>query len=235
MNYFLIFPKSLLTILSLYLTTKLIGKKQAAELSIFDYVIGISIGNFAAEMVVNKDVSFIYGVGAIFSFGVISYIVSIITLKSIKLRKYLIGTPTIIIQNGELLINNLRKVKMDINDMMEQLRIGGYFNIEEIEYGIIEANGTLSIMPKAEYAPLTPNDMNIKVSKKDLIANIIIDSEIIEESLEYMKKNKEWLIHELLVKGYKNTEDILLATLDINNNLKIYKKNSDLKAKRILE
>ena len=231
----MIIPKSLLSIVTLYLSTKLIGKKQAAELSIFDYVIGISIGNFAAEMIVNKDVKFLYGVVAILSFGVISYTVSIITMKSMRLRKMLIGTPTIVIQDGKLLITNLRKVKMDINDMLEQLRIGGYFDLKEIEYAIVEANGTMSIMPKSEYAPLTPNDMNIKPNKKGLVANVIIDSCIIKTSLSYMNKDKNWLIHELKIKGYNDMDNILLATLDINDKLIIYEKNEYLKDKKVLE
>lgn len=231
----LIFPKCLISIIILYLATKLIGKKQAAELSLFDYVIGISIGNFAAEMIINMDVPFIYGIIAIITFGVVSYMVSIITMKSIYLRKLLIGTPTIVIQNGKLLINNLQKVKMDVNDMLEQIRIGGFFDLNEIEYAIVEANGKLSIMPKVEYAPLTPKDMNIKVDKKELVANVIIDSKIIKETLYNMNKKEDWLKQQLKIKGYKDLNDILLATLDINDKLIIYEKNKNLHDKKVLE
>ena len=231
----MIFPRCIFAIIILYFTTKLIGKKQLAELSLFDYVIGISIGNFAAEMIVNMDVPYIYGCIAIVSFGIIAYLVSIITMKSIYLRKHLTGTPTIVIQNGKLLMKNLQRVKMDINDLLEQLRIGGYFYLEEIENAIVEANGKLSIMAKTEYTPVTLKDMNIKANKKDLVANIIIDSIIMEESLNNMHKDNKWLKQQLKVRGYDNLDNILLATLDIDDKLIIYEKNINIEIKKVLE
>ena len=232
---FLIIPKSLTSILVLYISSKIIGKKQVSELSLFDYVIGISIGNFAAEMIINMETPFTYGCIAMITFALVSYAVSYLTMKSIKLRKFIIGTPTIVIQNGEILENSLKKLKMDVNDLLEQTRIGGYFDLNEIEYAIVEANGKLSIMPKAIYNPLTPNDMQIKVNKKDLVANVIIDSKIITESLRNMNKDKKWLEQQLKIKGYQNLDKILLATLDVDEKLIIYKKNEKLKVKKVLE
>lgn len=231
----MVIPRSLISIIILYLVTKLIGKKQVSELSLFDYVIGISIGNFAAEMIINMDTPFLYGCIAMTTFGIVAYLVSVITMKSIIIRKLIIGTPTIVIQNGKLLESNLKKLKMDINDLLEQTRIGGYFDVSEIEYAIVEANGKLSIMPKSIYAPLTPNDMKVKVNKKDIIANIIIDSKIIKESLHNMNKDEEWLNKELKIKGYRDLSKILLATLDINDKLVIYEKNENLQVNNVLE
>ena len=223
----IIIPKSLFALLFLFLVTKMIGKKQVSELSLFDYTIGLSIGNFAAEIIVNSDIPYIYGIVAIFTFGIVAYLVNVVTMKSITLRKILIGTPTIIIQNGKLLEKNLKKSKMDINDLLEQTRIGGFFDINEIEYAILEANGKLSIMPKAENAPITPKDMQVKMNKKDLVANVIIDSHIMIDNLNQMNKDIEWLEKELKVKGYRDNDKILLATLDINEKLVVYEKNSN--------
>lgn len=231
----MIIPRSLVAIILLFLATKLIGKKQVSELSLFDYVIGISIGNFGAEMIINMDNPYIYGCIAIITFGLVSYIVSIITMKSIKLRKLLIGTPTIVIQNGKILESNLKKLKIDINDMLEQTRIGGVFDLNEIEYAIIEANGKLTIMKKSMYNPITPNDMKIKVEKKDLVANVIIDSKILYDNLKNMNKTEEWLKQELKIKGYRDLEKILLVTLDINEKLTIYEKNKNLEPNKVLE
>lgn len=231
----MIIPRSLAALLVLYLITKMIGKNQVSELNLFDYVIGISIGNFAAEMIVNMEVPYAYGVIAIITFGVSSFLVSFITMKNMKLRKILIGTPTIVIQKGKLLETNLRKVKIDINDLLEQTRIGGFFELNEIEYAIVEANGKLSIMPKSEYIPLTPKDMNLNIQKKDLVANVIIDKMIIIETLHNMNKTEEWLEQQLKIKGYKNTKKILLATLDINDKLIIYEKNDNIIVHEVLE
>ena len=231
----MIIPRSLLALLILYLVTKIIGKKQASELSLFDYVIGISIGNFAAEMIINLETPYLYGVIAIITFGLISYLVSLLSMKSILIRKVLIGTPTIVIQNGKLLEQNLKKLKMDVNDLLEQARIGGIFDISEIEYAIVEVNGKLSIMPKSENLPVTPKDINKKVEKKDLVANIIIDTKIMTKNLENMHKKIDWLEQELKVKGYRDTAKILLATLDINDKLIVYEKNQTTPIHEVLE
>mgnify|MGYP002566195368 CR=1 FL=1 len=231
----MVIPRSLFSIFILYIVTKLIGKKQASELSLFDYVIGISIGNFAAEMIINMDTPYLYGCIAIITFGLISYIVSIITMKSIKLRRIIIGTPTIVIENGKILEKSLRKLKMDINDLLEQTRIGGVFDVSEVDYAIVEANGKLTIMKKSKYNPLTPNDMNLKVENKGLVANVIIDSEIMHNNLKNMNKKEDWLYKELKIKGYRNLDKILLATLDNNNKLIVYEKNKNLEPNKVLE
>ena len=231
----MVIPRSLFAIILLYLVTKLIGRKQLSELSLFDYVIGISIGNFAAEMIINMDTPYYYGCIAMITFGLVAYLVSIITMKSIKLRRLIIGTPTIVIQNGKILESNLKKLKMDINDLLEQIRIGGVFDLNEVEYAIEEANGKLTIMKKSMYNPITPNDMNIKVKRTDLVANIIIDSKVLINNLKNMNKTEEWLEQELKVKGYRDLNKILLATLDINEKLTIYEKNVNLELNKVLE
>ena len=103
--------RALSSLLVLFLVTKILGKKQVSQLSLFDYVIGISIGNFAAEMTINLESEEFYGILAVIIFGLIAYLVSILTMKSIKLRRFFMGTPTILIQNGKILDNNFHKVK----------------------------------------------------------------------------------------------------------------------------
>lgn len=228
-----IVPRSLISLFLLFIVCKLIGKKQVSELSLFDYVIGISIGNFAAEMIINFDIQFVNGMIAIVVFGISSYIVSMITLKSIFLRRILIGTPTIIVQNGKIIKENLVKTKIDVNDLLEQVRTNGYFDLSEVEYVIMEANGKLSILPKSENKQVTLKDMNIKTDKASLCANVIIDGKIMNNNLSNMKKDEEWLSKELKVKGI-NLDEILLATLDNNEKLAIYK-DEKIKENNVLE
>ena len=235
MEYLMVLVRSLASLAVLFLTTKLIGKKQVSELSMFDYVIGISIGNFAAEMILNTEVNFFSGLIAVIIFGLISYFVSYITLKSIKLRKFFMGTPTILIQNGKLIEKNLKKVKFDVNDLLEECRGSGYFDLTQIEYALLEANGKLSILPKGEYSPVTIKDMKLKATKQELVANIIIDSKIMPNNLKNMKKDISWLDKELKIKGYKTLDNILLATLDINDKLTIYERNNHDKVHNVLE
>ncbi len=229
-----IIPRSLVSLVVLFLITKAIGKKQVSELSLFDYVIGISIGNFAAEMIMNFDSNYYNGIVAMVTFGLIAWLVSYFTMKSMILRRIIIGTPTVIIQNGKIIEKNLRKMMIDINDLLEQCRSNGTFDINEIEYAIMEANGKISILPKKEFSPLIVKDMNLKLEKNELVSNVIIDGKIMKSNLENSGKEKDWLLKELKIKG-KKLEDILLATLDNNYKLIIYERNNNLKIKNVLE
>lgn len=231
----LVTMRSIISLTVLFAITKLLGKKQVSQLSLFDYVIGISIGNFAAEMTINIQTQFANGVAAIITFGLIAYLVSITTLKSIKIRRFFMGTPTPIIQKGQILEQNLKKLKFDINDLLEECRSKGYFDISEIEYALVESKGTLSILPKGEYLPITIKDMKLKPQKQSLVANIIIDSKVMINNLKNMNKDEKWLDQQLKEKGYKNKEKILLATLDINEKLTIFEKNIEEKTLNVLE
>ena len=226
--------RALSSLLVLFLVTKILGKKQVSQLSLFDYVIGISIGNFAAEMTINLESEEFYGILAVIIFGLIAYLVSILTMKSIKLRRFFMGTPTILIQNGKILDNNFHKVKYDINDMLEQCRIKGYYDISDIEYAIVEANGELSVLPKETKRHLTPCDMQLNVKKEGLCANVIIDGKVMKQNLSIINKDEEWLNHELKIKG-KNLKDVLLATVDVNEKVIFYERNKNIQDLTVLE
>ena len=226
--------RALMSLLALFIVTKIIGKKQVSQLSLFDYVIGISIGNFAAEMTINTDSPEINGIVAVLVFGLVAYLVSYLTLKSIVLRRFFIGTPTILIQKGKIIEKNLKQSKMDMNDLLEQIRIDGYFDISEVDYAIMEANGKISVLPKKENKPVTLKDMQLKGEKQSLCANIIIDGKIMHGNLENMHKTEKWLLKQLNVKG-KKLEEILLATLDMEDKLILYERNNEIKVDDVLE
>lgn len=226
--------RALLSLITLFFVTKLIGKKQVSQLSLFDYVIGISIGNFAAEMTINLESKEIHGIVAVIIFGFIAYLVSILTMKSIVLRRFFMGTPTIMIEHGKIVQDSFKKVRYDINDMLEQCRINGYYDISDIEYAIVEANGELSILPRSENRPITVKDMNLKVNKEGLCANVIIDGKIMYKNLININKTEEWLLKEIKVRG-KEIEDIILATVDINDKIVFYERNKGMKVSNVLE
>lgn len=227
--------RAISSLITLFLITKMLGKKQVSQLSLFDYVIGISIGNFAAEMTINLESNEINGIWAVVLFGLFAYLVSYLTMKSMTMRRFFMGTPTVIIQNGKILEKNLRKVKFDINDMLEEIRSTGYFDLSQVEYALMEANGKLSILPKSEYRPLTPKDMNLNMPNEGLCANIIIDSKIMHNNLKMCKKDEKWLKKELKIKGYSDLSKILLATLDNNEKITVFERNLSEKSVDVLE
>ena len=227
--------RALISLFTLFIVTKILGKKQVSELSLFDYVIGISIGNFAAEMTINIDSNEFNGLWAVIIFGMVAYIVSWLSMKSVKLRRIMMGTPTIIIQDGKILKDNMKKVHLEINELLEECRIKGYFDISNIEYAIMEVNGEMSFLPKSEYKPVTPLDMNINTDKSLLLASIIIDGKIMTNNLHLMNKDKEWLYKRIKKEGIKDIKDIILCTLDKNDKVTFYKNNANVKSVDILE
>ena len=231
----IITQRAIFSLITLYLVTKLIGKKQVSELSLFDYVISISIGNFAAEMTMNLDTQSINGFVSVVTFGLIGTLVSILTMKSISLRRFFMGTPTIIIDNGKFVYKNMKRTKIDMNDFLQTARIAGYFDINQIKYALMEANGQISFLPKEEYLPVTNKNMKLNIQKEGLCANVIIDGKIMEKNLSKIKKDEKWLVKSLDVKGYKNINDILLATVDINEKLTVFLKHENDNILNVLE
>lgn len=227
--------RSLLSLATLFIATKIIGKKQVSELSLFDYVIGISIGNFSAEISLSNDIQYVNAFVAVMVFGLVSYFVSLWSLKSMRMRRFFLGKPTVLIQDGHIIRKNLKKVRMNINELLQQCRTNGNFDLNEVEYAIMESNGQISILPKAIEKPVTPKDMQLKVDKSYMCANVIIDGKVIINNLLNMNKDEAWLEKELKVKGYDDCSGILLATLDPNEKLTIYEDNRNLKVRNILE
>ncbi len=231
---FVVSSRAVFSLITLFLITKMIGKRQVSELSLFDYVISISIGNFAAEMTMNLDSQVLNGFVSVLIFGLIATIVCILTTKSILLRRFLMGTPTIIIQDGKFVVKNLKKIKFDMNDFLETARSAGYFDVSQIKYAIMEANGKVSFLPKEEYQQVTVKDMNLKPSKQGLCSNVIIDGKIMINNLKSINKDIKWLNKELKVKGCNDYKNILLATVDINEKLMIFYKKEEA-IKNVLE
>ncbi len=227
--------ETVVSIIMLFLITKLIGRKQISQLNIFDFIIGITLGNLAAEMAVNKEVSLAGGLIAMAVYAFSSILVSYITSKSIHARRFITGTPILLVQNGKLLLEGLKEVRFDINDFLEECRVSGYFDLSQIEYAIMEANGQVSFLPKSKYAPLTPNDLKIKTTYKGLCANLVIDGKVMKENLKNIGKDEKWLLKRLENNGYKQLDDLLLVICDADEKLTIYEKNSDEPAINVLE
>lgn len=227
--------RAISSLVTLFLVTKMLGKKQVSQLSLFDYVIGISIGNFAAEMTINLESNEINGIWAVVLFGLVAYLINLMTMKSITLRRFFLGTPSILIEDGVILERNLKKNKFDINDLLEEARINGYFDVSQIECAILEANGTVSILPKREYKPVNNKDMNIKTEKEGLCSNVIIDGKLMFNNLRGIHKSEKWLKKKIKELGYSDFSKILLATVDINNKIVVFEKNKNIKSTDILE
>ena len=227
--------RTILILIILFFITKMMGKKQISELNFFDYVVGITIGSIAADISLDIEKDMLAGIAALFIYGFISYIISFISIKSIWARRFIIGIPTVLVEKGKIIESGLKKSKIDVNDLLMVARENGYFNLDEIDYALMEVNGNISFLPKEKEKPVTKKDMKIKCSNEGLTVNAIIDSKYMANNMKAINKDKEWLDHELKVNGYDNYDNILLATIDNNYKVTIYEKNVKPDKNTVLE
>ena len=227
--------RTVLIFIILFFLVKLMGKKQVSEMNLFDYLIGITIGNIVGEISLDIEKDLVAGICCLFIYGLLSVFISYLTIKNIRIRRFVYGVPTVLIENNKIIEGGLRKAKIDVSELLSEARSQGYFKLEDIEYAIMETNGKISFMPVNSSSPATKKDVNAKINKESLVANVIIDSVLLEKNLKEMNKNKKWLDSVLKTRGYKNYDNILLATLDINDKVIIYRKNIKSKKNSVLE
>ena len=227
--------RTILVLIILFFITKMMGKKQISELNFFDYVVGITIGSIAADISLDIEKDMLAGIAALFIYGFISYIISFVSIKSILARRFFIGVPTVLVEKGKIIESGLKKSKIDVNDLLMVARENGYFNLDEIDYALMEVNGNISFLPKENDKPVTKRDMKIKCNSEGLTVNAIIDSKYMVNNMKAINKDKEWLDHELKVNGYDNYDNILLATIDNNYKVTIYEKNVKPDKNTVLE
>ncbi len=216
--------KGFMSLIFLFLVIKLLGKKQVSQLNVFDYVIGISLGNLAAEMTINSDISIINGFLAMTIYGSCSLFVSFITNKSIIARRIISGVPVILIENGKISKSQLKKVKLDINDLLQDAREDGIFDISKVEYAIMEVSGKVTFLLKSENEPVTKNDLRLDGSKEGLAANLVIDGNIMENNLKAIGKSKSWLMNKIKEKNME-LDNIFLLVYNNDGKITIYEKN----------
>ena len=227
--------RTTLVLVILFFITKMMGQKQISELDFFDYIVGITIGSIAADISLDIEKDMLAGIAALFIYGFISYIISFISIKSILARRFFIGVPTVLVEKGKIIESGLKKSKIDVNDLLMVARENGYFNLDEIDYALMEVNGNISFLPKEKEKPVTKRDMKIKCSNEGLTVNAIIDSKYMVNNMKAINKDKEWLDHELKVNGNDNYDNILLATIDNNYKVTIYEKNVNPDKNTVLE
>ena len=219
--------KGYISLIFLFLIIKLLGKKQVSQLNVFDYVIGISLGNLAAEMTINSDISIINGLLSMTIYGSCSLFVSFITNKSIIARRLISGVPIVLIEKGKISKKQLKKVKLDVNDLLQDAREDGIFDISKVEYAIMEVSGKVTFLLKSENEPVTLNDLNIKSTNERLTANLVMDGNIMENNLKAIGKDRKWLMKKVKENNIQ-VKDIFLLVYNNEGKITIYEKNYEV-------
>ena len=201
---------AILSVIALFIITKLMGHKQVAQLDFFDYISGITIGSIAAELATELEAPW-KPLVALSVYGIVSIILDLLTSKFPKTRKYINGTPTILMNDGKIYRKNLKQAKLDLSEFMLLCREQGYFDLNEIQTAIFEHNGKMSVLPKSANRPITPTDMKITAKATHIATEVIMDGRVMGENLTRIGRDEKWLEKQLNQQGHKSAREILLG------------------------
>lgn len=213
---------ALLSTVTLFIIAKILGHKQMSQLDFFDYITGITIGSIAAELATELEDPW-KPLTAMVVYGIVAFLLSIVMSKIPRTRKFINGAPTIIMNNGKLYRENMKKAKLDLSEFMVMCRQEGYFNLNDIQTAVFEYNGRLTILPVSSKRPMNPEDMNITPQTEYICTEVIMDGRILEENLKRMGLDTKWLQKQLESQGYHNAKEVFLGLCDEKNTLSLFK------------
>ncbi|EAX47419.1 protein of unknown function DUF421 [Thermosinus carboxydivorans Nor1] len=208
-----------LVFFSLLLFARFLGNTQIGQLTFYEYVSGITIGSIAANVAASepdKVWSHFYDLAL---FVALTYSISYLTIKSRPLRKLIEGSPTVVIENGRIIKENMRGLRYDLDELAGQLRQQGILDPSEVQYAIIETSGELSVIKKADYQPLTKSDLGIHLPDPTFPVELVMDGEIIEQNLRKHNLTKDWLAKQLAVRGIADVSEVTYAAIDSKGQL----------------
>lgn len=206
---------------ALFIIAKIMGHRQVAQLDFFDYITGITIGSIAAELATELEAPW-KPLIAMIIYGAASIGLNLITNKLPKARKYINGSPTILMNNGKLYRKNMKKVKLDLDEFLMMCREQGYFDLNNVQTAIFECNGKLTVLPVSANRPVTPTDLNLSPSPDSINYEVIMDGRIIKENLKRIGLDSNWLNTQVKAQGYNNVKEIFLGLCDNNNQLSLF-------------
>ncbi|MFB5267677.1 DUF421 domain-containing protein [Paenibacillus enshidis] len=214
----LVILHTLVAIVVLFVMTKLLGKRQVSQLSLFEYITGITIGSLAAYIPLESRETWYLGVISLVVWSLVSLVIEYVQIKSKKFRDTVDGTGTVLIKDGKVLEDHLRKERVTMDELMSQLRRKGAFKVADVEFAVMENSGEINILLTKENQPLTPKMIGLALAPEKEPQSIVVDGEIQERELSEASKDKKWLQSELGKRGVE-LSDVFLAQVESNGRL----------------
>lgn len=218
--------RTTITFFVLLVSTRLLGKKQLSQLTIFHYITEITIGSVAANVICEENASSFDEIIGLIWWCILTVLIGYLGLKFRKFRKLTDGEPTIVIKRGKILKHSLRSCRLNLDDLSMMLRQQDVFSVKEVEFAILEPHGKLSIYKKQKKQQLLKEDLSIPSHQyKYFQSEIVVDGKLIKHNLEEYGLDEEWLQQQLRQQNIKSIKDILYAELQLDGTLYIQKQN----------
>ncbi|KOP66927.1 hypothetical protein AMS62_18040 [Bacillus sp. FJAT-18019] len=212
--------RTLCAVVVLFFMTKVLGKRQVSQLSFFEYLTGITIGSLVAYISLDLEANWYLGLIALGVWVACSLLIEFWQLKSKKARDFIDFKATVLIKDGKIMEENLKKERLSSDELMEQLRKKSVFQLADVEFAIMESSGEINILQTRESLPLTPKDLGIQVASEKIGQVVVMDGQVMDEPLRVMGLNQGWLVEELDKQGAK-LQDVYLAQVDTYGQLTI--------------
>lgn len=216
---FIVLIRTAILYILVVFSMRIMGKRQIGELEPFELVIAIMISDLASLPMQDTRIPLLHGVIPILTLLILQVVFSLLQLKSEKIRAIIDGKPSVVVKKGKIQVSQLHEQRLSTGELLEELRINGYLNIEDIEYATLETNGKLSIIPKTELQPVTKKDLNIKTTQEVLPIVLISEGKVIQENLTLANKSEDWLMKELGKQKMHSVEQVFIAVLNSQNKL----------------
>jgi len=223
----IVFIRTLIIYFIVLFVIRIMGKAELSKMSPFQMVIIFMIAELATIPIESPDISMLTGVTAIFTLMFLQVLISTVSLKSEKLKNFFSGKPSILIDGGQINHKELKSLRITINDLMEQLRLANASSISEVEYAIMEANGDLSVIQKAENKPLTAQDLSIKKSREQLPVVFISDGFVYKSNIIKAGWNEDQLNDMLHSLDINDPSKVFLAFCDGSSKLHVFISDDD--------
>ena len=193
-----LFMRCIVIYLFLLIAMRLMGKRQLGELQPFEFAITLVASELACIPMNDPTIPIFYGIIPVFSLFLVHIIITKLASGSLRLRKLLNGKPIVVIEKGNLLPDVLKELNMNVDDLLEALRGNGCFSPSEVEYAIIETNGTMTVLPKAANKPLTPSDMHLDTKPADMPVTVVMEGNFIGGNMKGLPGLDRERVHAIL-------------------------------------
>lgn len=198
---------------------RLMGKRQIGQLQPSELVVAILIADLASVPMQNKDIPLINGIIPILVLMIGEVFASYLTVRSNVARSIISGRPSVIISGGRIKWSELQEARMNVDDLIEQLRVNGYPDVSDVEFAILETSGQLSVIPKSQRRPVCPADLGIETPYEGLPVTLIIDGRINYSNLRLVDLSEDWLKEQLSDRGVADLSKVMLASLNTQGEL----------------
>ena len=195
-EYWLILIRTLVSYALLFVMARSLGKRQISQLTFFDYVVGIVIGDMASSIAIDTQIKMLNGIIGLVVYSLLTIVIAFGAIKSFRFRNLVDSRPAILVEGGKILEDNLLKNQMTVEDLMSSLREKNAFKLEEVELAVLETNGQLSVMKKSESEPVTRKDLGLAVEEEKKPSIVIVDGKLLGKRLKNTGYTEEWLLQD---------------------------------------